>query len=84
MANLISDFVMTLIPLFIVINAFDKVPVIISLSDDMSPQERHKLIHTATITAAVVGVIGSICFAFAARSYPADVEKVRQETILAG
>ena len=39
---------------------------------------------TAIMLSAGVGVIGAICFAIAARSYPADVEKVRQETILAG
>ncbi len=39
---------------------------------------------TAIMLSAVVGVIGAICFAIAARSYPADVEKIRQETLLAG
>jgi len=56
MSNLINSFVMTFIPLFIVINAFDKIPVIVSLGEDMSLRERHKMIHTATITAAIVGL----------------------------
>ncbi len=56
MSNLVNSFVLTFIPLFIVINAFDKVPVIISLSEDMSLRERHKMILTATITAGMVGL----------------------------
>jgi multiple antibiotic resistance protein len=48
---------MTFTPLFIVINAFDKIPVIVSLSEGMSVAERHKMIHVATITAAIVGLV---------------------------
>jgi multiple antibiotic resistance protein len=57
MSNLIDSFVRTFIPLFIVINAFDKIPVIMSLSGDMTRHERHMMIHTATITAAIVGLV---------------------------
>jgi multiple antibiotic resistance protein len=57
MSNLINSFVLTFIPLFIVINAFDKIPVIISLSEDMSKRERFKMINTATLTAAIVGLV---------------------------
>ncbi len=57
MSNLINSFILTFIPLFIVINAFDKIPVIISLSEDMSRHERYKMIHVATITAAIVGLV---------------------------
>jgi MFS family permease len=39
---------------------------------------------TAIMLSAIVGVIGAICFIIAARTYPADADKVRQETILAG
>ena len=39
---------------------------------------------TAIMLSAIVGLIGGILFIIAARSYPADAEKVRQETILAG
>jgi len=56
MSSFIQSFIMTFIPLFIVINAFDKVPVIISLSEGMSLSERHKMINVATITAAIVGL----------------------------
>ncbi len=44
-------------PLFIVINALDKIPYIISLSEGMTKQERRKMIHIATITAAIVGLV---------------------------
>jgi multiple antibiotic resistance protein len=48
---------MTFIPLFVVIDAFDKVPVIVCLSEDMSARERYQLINVATITAAIVGLV---------------------------
>jgi len=38
----------------------------------------------AVMLSAIVGLIGGICFIIAARSYPDDAEKVKQETILAG
>ena len=38
----------------------------------------------AVMLSAIVGFIGAICFVIAARSYPADAEKVKHETILAG
>jgi multiple antibiotic resistance protein len=57
MNDLFQSFVMTFIPLFVVIDAFDKVPLILSLSEGMSARERHQLISTATITAAIVGLV---------------------------
>jgi multiple antibiotic resistance protein len=54
--NLLQSFVMTFIPLFVVIDAFDKVPIIMSLSEGMSGRERHQMINVATITAAIVGM----------------------------
>jgi multiple antibiotic resistance protein len=55
--NMLDSIVLTFVPLFIVINAFDKIPVIVSLSADMSLPERHRMIHIATITAAIVGLL---------------------------
>ncbi len=49
-------FVLTFVPLFIVINAFGNLPFVISLSEGMSSRERLKMIHIATVTAAVVGL----------------------------
>jgi multiple antibiotic resistance protein len=50
-------FVLTFVPLFIVIDALGILPVVISMSQDMSRRERHKMIHVATITATVVGLV---------------------------
>jgi multiple antibiotic resistance protein len=52
----IDSFVMTFIPLFIVIDAVGNLPFVISLSEGMERAERRKLINIATITAAIVGL----------------------------
>jgi multiple antibiotic resistance protein len=56
MIELFQSFIMTFIPLFVVIDPFDKVPIILTLSEGMSVRERHKLINVATFTAAAVGL----------------------------
>ncbi len=48
-------FVLTFVPLFIVIDAFGNLPFFISLSEGMSSRQRLKMINIATATAAVVG-----------------------------
>jgi len=50
------SFVLTFVPLFIVIDALGTLPVVISLSEGMTLRERHKMIHVATITAIIVGL----------------------------
>ena len=57
MGNYLEDFILTFVPLFIVIDALGTLPFVISLSDGMSKSERYKLIHVATITAAAVGLV---------------------------
>ncbi len=57
MVTSLQYFILTFVPLFIVINALDKIPYIISLSEGMTKQERRKMIHIATITAAIVGLV---------------------------
>jgi len=52
----INSFVMTFVPLFIVIDAVGNLPFVISLSEGMERRERHKLINVATATAAIVGL----------------------------
>jgi multiple antibiotic resistance protein len=52
----LQPFVMTFVPLFIVIDALGNLPFILSLSEGMSKQERLKMVHVAIITAAVVGL----------------------------
>jgi multiple antibiotic resistance protein len=50
-------FVLTFVPLFIVIDALGILPVVISMGQDMSRREHHKMIHVATITATIVGLV---------------------------
>ncbi len=57
MGNYLPYFVLTFVPLFIVIDALGNLPFVISLSEGMSKQERRKMIHFATITATVVGLV---------------------------
>jgi len=54
--NYLRDFILTFVPLFIVIDALGNLPFIISLSEGMPRQERHKMVHIATITATAVGL----------------------------
>jgi multiple antibiotic resistance protein len=51
-----QSFLLTFVPLFIVIDAVGNLPFVISLSDEMSPSERSKMIRAAVITATLVGL----------------------------
>ncbi len=57
MNNNLQNFILTFVPLFIVVDALGILPFVISMSEGMSKQERYKMIHVATITATVVGLI---------------------------
>ena len=57
MAEHLQYFVLTFVPLFIVIDALGNLPFVISLSGSMIKQERRKMIHVATITATIVGLV---------------------------
>jgi multiple antibiotic resistance protein len=50
-----QNFVLTFVPLFIVIDAMGNLPFVISLSDEMSARERSVMIRSAVITATAVG-----------------------------
>jgi multiple antibiotic resistance protein len=52
-----QDFVLTFVPLFIVIDAFGNLPFVITMGEDMTRRERCKMVHFAVITAAAVGLI---------------------------
>jgi multiple antibiotic resistance protein len=52
----LNQFLLTFVPLFIVIDALGNLPIIISLSEDMMKSERRKMIHIAAGTAAGVGL----------------------------
>jgi multiple antibiotic resistance protein len=51
------DFVLTFVPLFIVIDALGNLPFLISLSEGMSRPERRRVVYVATITATTVGLV---------------------------
>jgi len=57
MAEHLQDFVLTFVPLFIVIDALGNLPFLISLSEGMTKPERYKMIHIAIITATAVGLV---------------------------
>ncbi len=54
--TIIESFILTFVPLFIVIDAVGNLPFVISLSEGMDQIERRKLINIATVTAALVGL----------------------------
>ena len=54
--NWVDSFVMTFVPLFIVIDAVGNLPFVISLSEDLKPKQRMRLINIATLTAFLVGL----------------------------
>jgi len=56
MHDWLQSFILTFVPLFIVIDALGNLPFIISLSEGMSIPERRRMVHLATITAAIVGL----------------------------
>ena len=56
MYNWLQSFVMTFVPLFIVIDALGTLPFVVSLSEGMSTVERRKMVHLATMTATIVGL----------------------------
>jgi multiple antibiotic resistance protein len=51
------SFVLTFIPLFIVVDALGNLPIVISLTEGASPRERYRIVHLASATATVVGLI---------------------------
>jgi multiple antibiotic resistance protein len=57
MSQFFKDFVLTFVPLFIVIDAFGLLPFLVSMGTDMTVRERHKMVHLAIITASVIGLL---------------------------
>jgi multiple antibiotic resistance protein len=56
-SNQLQYFVLTFVPLFIVIDALGNLPFVLSLSEEMIRQQRRRMIHLAIITATVVGLV---------------------------
>ncbi len=50
-------FVLTFVPLFIVIDTLGNLPIVLTLSEGMTAQARNRMIHVAMLTATVVGLI---------------------------
>jgi multiple antibiotic resistance protein len=52
----LESFILTFVPLFIVIDALGNLPFVISLSEGLSKHERRKMVRIAITTAALVGL----------------------------
>lgn len=52
-----SNFILTFIPLFIVLDALGNLPVVITLTEGTTINERRRIIHIAAGTATIVGLI---------------------------
>ena len=50
------NFVLTFVPLFIVIDAIGNLPFVIAASEGMTGRERFRMINIAITTAAIVGL----------------------------
>ena len=53
---MLHNFVLTFVPLFIVIDAIGNLPFVISASEGMTSRERFRMINIAILTAAIVGL----------------------------
>lgn len=52
-----QDFVLTFVPLFIVIDAFGNLPFVITMGEGKTKPERLRMVHLAVITATIVGLV---------------------------
>ena len=57
MSGWLQSFVLTFVPLFIVVDALGNLPFIVSLSEGMSSRERYRMIHISALTATGVGLV---------------------------
>ena len=57
MPDWVQSYVLTFVPLFIVIDALGIVPLVFALTDRVSAKERRKVIHVSAVTAAAVGFV---------------------------
>ena len=61
MSEWLQSFILTFVPLFIVMDPLGNLPFVISLSEGMTGRERRHMVHIATITDTVVGLV-FLCF----------------------
>jgi multiple antibiotic resistance protein len=52
-----QSFILTFVPLFIVVDALGNIPFIVTLTEGSTTRERYRVIHIATVTALVVGLV---------------------------
>ena len=52
----LQSFVLTFVPLFIVIDALGNLPFVVSMSEGISTHDRRKMVHISIMTAAIVGL----------------------------
>ena len=57
MEGYLHNFVMTFVPLFIVIDAFGNVPFVVTMGEGMARREQRKMVNYAVLTATVVGLL---------------------------
>jgi multiple antibiotic resistance protein len=57
MSEQLHNFVMTFIPLFIVIDAFGNLPFLISAGQEMDRPQQRRMVHYAVLTATAVGLV---------------------------
>ena len=57
MAKYLGDFLLTFVPLLIVIDALGNLPFVITMSEGMDKPEHRRMIRTALITASIVGLV---------------------------
>lgn len=57
MSAIFQDFLLTFIPLLIVIDALGNLPFVISITEGMKKQERRKTLDVAVFTATIVGLV---------------------------
>lgn len=55
--TLIKDFGLTFVPLFVAMDALSAVPILLTITGDMSGRERNGVIRYALITAVVLGIV---------------------------
>ncbi len=53
----LHDFVMTFVPLFIVIDALGNLPFLIMAGEDLDRKQKNKIVNIAVLTATVVGLV---------------------------
>lgn len=53
----LNSFILTFVPLFIVIDALGNLPTVISLSEGLAENACRKMMHTAVLTAGIVGLV---------------------------